>query len=115
MSIQKTVFLAIAKRKLTQPSTIAGAVALIYAGFRYIGVELSPEISANLNDLVLAIIGILLVLLRESGEKDALEEAKQKALSADIVAMANRMRSEQRVSNLPSRSNETGDHGGLNG
>jgi hypothetical protein len=111
MSIKKTVFLAIAKRKLTQPSTIAGAVALIYAGFRYIGVELSPEISASLNDLVLAVIGILLVLLRESGEKDAVEEAKQKALSADIVDMADRMRVEQRVSNPPGGGSETRDHG----
>jgi hypothetical protein len=111
MSIKKTVFLAVARRKLTQPSTIAGAVALIYAAFRFFGVELSPEIGASLNDMVLAIIGILLVLLRESGEKDAIEEAKAQAVSANIVAMADRMRVEQRVSNQSGVGSETRDHG----
>jgi hypothetical protein len=115
MSIKKTVFLAIARRKLTQPSTIAGIVAVIYAGFRFFGVELSPELSASLNDLVLAVIGILLVFLRESGEQDAIEEAKAQAVSADIVNMADRMRVEQRVSNQPGNSDETRDHGGFNG
>lgn len=115
MSIKKTIIMAVIRRKMVQPSTIAGVVTLVYTGFRSMGIELPPELSESLNGLVLSVIGILLVMLRESGEKDDIKAIKDNALSASIVDMADRMRLEQTLPNQSVSRDGPQDHGGFNG
>lgn len=106
------------KIKLKQISTTGGLAILVIWVFKQLGYEISSEYLPYIESIGMAIAGIGLILLKESGETDKITEVKNEykaSINPNTASSSTRMQSESPVQNKPSSKFSEKQSGGFNG
>lgn len=106
------------KIKLKQISTTGGLAVLAVWIFKQLGYEIPNEYLPQIENIGMAVAGIGLILLKESGEADKITEVKNEyKASIDINTASNivRMQSDPSVQNKSSNKSPEKPPGGFNG